>query len=90
MLYEVITDRLQEEFQRQRQEYEKKIRKTYRIENIVGQSKRMQEVFSAVMRVASSRATVLLRGESGTGKEMIARAIHLAGPRADRPSYNFV
>jgi len=78
-------DRLQEEFQRQRQEYEKKIRKTYRIENIVGQSKRMQEVFSAVMRVAPSRATVLLRGESGTGKEMIARAIHLAGPRADRP-----
>ncbi len=78
-------ERLQEEFQRQRQEFEKKIRKTYRIENIVGQSKRMQEVFGEVMRVAPSRATVLLRGESGTGKEMIARAIHLAGPRADRP-----
>ena len=45
----------------------------------------MQEVFSAVMRVAPSRATVLLRGESGTGKERIARAIHLAGPRAERP-----
>lgn len=78
-------DRLQEEFQRQRQEYEKKIRKTYRIGNIVGQSKRMQEVFGAVVSVAPSRATVLLRGESGTGKEMIARAIHLAGPRAERP-----
>ena len=78
-------DRLQEEFQRQRQEFEKKIRKTHRIENIVGQSKRMQEVFGAVTRVAPSRATVLLRGESGTGKEMIARAIHLAGPRAEHP-----
>jgi Nif-specific regulatory protein len=78
-------DRLQEEFQRQRQEFEKKIRKTYRIENIVGQSKRMQEVFGAVASVAPSKATVLLRGESGTGKEMIARAIHLAGPRAERP-----
>jgi Nif-specific regulatory protein len=77
--------RLQEEFQRQRQEFEKTIRKTYRIENIVGQSKRMQEVFAAVTSVASSRATVLLRGESGTGKEMIARAIHQGGPRADRP-----
>src|SRR5512134_1363911 len=78
-------DRLQEEFQRQRQEFEKTIRKTYRIENIVGQSKRMQEVFASVTSVAPSRATVLLRGESGTGKERIARAIHLAGPRAERP-----
>jgi Nif-specific regulatory protein len=78
-------DRLQEEFQRQRQEFEKKIRKTYRLENIVGQSKRMQEVFGQVASVAPSRATVLLRGESGTGKEMVARAIHMASPRADRP-----
>jgi len=78
-------ERLQDEFQRQRQEFEKTIRKTYRIENIVGQSKRMQEVFAAVTSVASSRATVLLRGESGTGKEMIARAIHQGGPRADCP-----
>ncbi|HEY7527934.1 MAG TPA: nif-specific transcriptional activator NifA [Candidatus Deferrimicrobiaceae bacterium] len=78
-------ERLQEEFQRQRQEFEKTIRRTYRIENIVGQSKRMQEVFASVVSVAPSRATVLLRGESGTGKERIARAIHLAGPRADNP-----
>ncbi len=78
-------ERLQEEFQRQRQEFEKKIRRTYRIENIVGQSKRMQDVFAQVTSVAPSRATVLLRGESGTGKEMIARAIHTASPRADRP-----
>ncbi|HEY3488825.1 MAG TPA: nif-specific transcriptional activator NifA [Candidatus Deferrimicrobiaceae bacterium] len=78
-------ERLQEEFQRQRQEFEKTIRKTYRIENIIGQSKRMQEVFASVVSVAASRATVLLRGESGTGKEMIARAIHLAGKRAERP-----
>ena len=78
-------DSLHAEFQRQRRELEKTIRKTYRIENIVGQSKRMQEVFASVTSVAPSRATVLLRGESGTGKEMIARAIHVAGPRAERP-----
>jgi len=78
-------ERLQDEFQRQRQEFEKTIRKTYRIENIIGQSKRMQDVFAAVSSVAASRATVLLRGESGTGKEMIARAIHQGGPRAERP-----
>jgi len=61
-------ERLQDEFKRQRREFEKTIRKTYRIENIVGQSKRMQEVFAAVTSVAPSRATVLLRGESGTGR----------------------
>jgi Nif-specific regulatory protein len=77
--------RLQEEFQRQRQEFDKTIRKTYRIENIVGQSKRMQEVFASVLSVAPSRATILLRGESGTGKERVARAIHLASPRAEDP-----
>ncbi|MFA6148698.1 MAG: nif-specific transcriptional activator NifA [bacterium] len=78
-------ERLQDEFRRQRKEFEKTIRKAYRIENIVGQSKRMQEVFAAVSSVAPSRATVLLRGESGTGKEMIARAIHQGGGRAVRP-----
>ena len=52
---------------------------------IVGQSKRMQAVFEAVARVSASQATVLLRGESGTGKELIARAIHLQGPRAGGP-----
>ena len=78
-------DRLQEEVRKQRREFEKTIRRTYRIENVVGHSKRMQEVFASVTSVAPSRATVLLRGESGTGKEMIARAIHVAGPRAERP-----
>jgi len=78
-------ERLQDEFKRQRKEFEKTIRKTYRIENVVGQSKRMQEVFAAVSSVATSRATVLLRGESGTGKEMIARAIHQGGGRAGHP-----
>ncbi len=78
-------ERLQAEFRKQRQEFEKTIRKTYRIGNIIGQSKRMQDVFAQVARVAPSRATVLLRGESGTGKEMIARSIHLMGPRAGRP-----
>jgi len=49
--------------------------------NIIGDSEAMQEVFKVVRKVASSRATVLLRGESGTGKELIARAIHQNSPR---------
>ena len=55
------------------------------LHGIVGHGKRMQEVFEAVARVGPSQATVLLRGESGTGKELIARAIHLQGPRAGGP-----
>jgi transcriptional regulator with PAS, ATPase and Fis domain len=45
----------------------------------------MQEIFATIMRVAPTRATVLLAGESGVGKDMIARAIHQHSPRKDRP-----
>ncbi len=53
--------------------------------SIVGDSEAMQEVFKIVRKVASSKATVLLRGESGTGKELIARAIHQNSPCAKGP-----
>jgi Nif-specific regulatory protein len=61
------------------------LRSRYRLDNIVGQSKRMQEIYRAVEQVSQTRATVLLRGESGTGKELIARAIHFNSPRAAGP-----
>jgi DNA-binding NtrC family response regulator len=57
----------------------------YDMDNIVGRSEKMREVFATVERVAATRATVLLCGESGVGKDMIARAIHHHSPRADRP-----
>jgi Nif-specific regulatory protein len=52
---------------------------------IIGQSHAMQEVFWTIEKVAPSRATALLLGESGTGKELVARAIHEASPRKDKP-----
>jgi len=55
------------------------------IENIVGESPIMAEVFDVVQQVAPTRATVLLLGESGTGKELIAKAIHQLSPRAKQP-----
>ncbi len=57
----------------------------YKFENIIGGSPAMQEIFATIMRVAPTRATVLLAGESGVGKDMIARAIHQHSPRKDRP-----
>ena len=57
----------------------------YEFDNIVGHSAVMQEIFADIMRVAPSRATVLLAGESGVGKDLIARAIHYHSPRRDRP-----
>jgi DNA-binding NtrC family response regulator len=50
--------------------------------SLIGQSKKMVEVFKLVGRVARSRTAVLIQGESGTGKELIARAIHDHSPRA--------
>ena len=55
------------------------------LENVVGESPAMKEIFEIVQQVAPSRATVLLTGESGTGKELIARAIHQLSPRARQP-----
>ena len=55
------------------------------LENIVGESPAMQEVFEVIKQVAPTRATVLLAGESGTGKELVAKAIHQLSPRAKQP-----
>jgi DNA-binding NtrC family response regulator len=57
----------------------------YEFANIIGRSPAMQEIFGTIVRVAPTRATVLLAGESGVGKDMIARAVHQHSPRADRP-----
>jgi len=60
------------------------LREKYRLENVVGRTEAMLQVYKTAARVAATTATVLIQGESGTGKELVARAIHAASPRAAR------
>lgn len=52
---------------------------------LIGRSEGMRKVFDAVGRVAETDATVLITGETGTGKELVARSIHRASRRSERP-----
>jgi two-component system response regulator PilR (NtrC family) len=52
---------------------------------IVGTSRRIQEIFELIRRAAPARSNILIAGESGTGKELVARAIHRLSPRRDGP-----
>ena len=57
----------------------------YDFTNIVAKSEKMQSVLAQVSLIAGTDSTVYIHGESGTGKELIARAIHLASERKDKP-----
>jgi DNA-binding NtrC family response regulator len=56
----------------------------YGFDEIIGNSRAMQEVFGLIKKAAASESNVLITGESGTGKELIARAIHRWSPRSER------
>jgi DNA-binding NtrC family response regulator len=63
-----------------RQELQEK----YGFHNIVGKSKKMQEIYRIIAKVAMADSTVLIFGQSGTGKELIARAIHFNSQRREK------
>ncbi len=76
------------ELRRQKQRYHLLAETTGRgkeFEGIVGHSAAIGEVTRAIAAVAETDSVVLITGESGTGKELVARAVHAAGPRCDRP-----
>lgn len=75
------TQRLREENRRFREELDER----YSLDQIIGNSNQMSNIFDTMRQVASARTTVLLTGESGTGKELIAHAIHGMSPRCDEP-----
>lgn len=78
-------ERLLQETTRLQKALAREPRGRFALDNVVGDSAPMQQVFREVHQAAPSRATVLLRGESGTGKEAVARAIHFLSPRKDAP-----
>ena len=57
----------------------------YGLANVVGKSKKMQELFELIESVATSEANILIQGENGTGKELIANAIHYKSKRTKGP-----
>jgi two-component system response regulator GlrR len=61
------------------------LKERYEFTNIVAKSEKMQRVLEVVSRIAQTDSTVYIHGESGTGKELIAKAIHIASDRRDRP-----
>ena len=75
------TDQLRQENIRLRKTLDKK----YSFSNIIGKSRKVQEVFYLITQVAKSNANVLLLGESGTGKELVANAIHFNSLRSGKP-----
>jgi DNA-binding NtrC family response regulator len=63
----------------------RKLRDTGVLGPLVGSSKKMQELFALIERVAPSNVSVLITGESGTGKELVARTLHDLSPRKNKP-----
>jgi formate hydrogenlyase transcriptional activator len=85
-----ITDRVlleqeQARLQAQNLYLQEEIKSVHNFEEIIGQSPALTAVLDNVCRVAPTDASVLICGETGTGKELIARAIHSASKRKDKP-----
>ena len=64
---------------------ERELKERHQFHNIIGKSKKMQEIYRLLEDLADTETSVLITGESGTGKELVARALHYGGIRAAKP-----
>lgn len=78
-------DRLRERLEMENAYLQEEIRLEFRDHGIIGKSASVEAIRKRIELVAPSDAAVLVTGESGTGKELIARAIHHASGRGERP-----
>jgi two-component system, NtrC family, response regulator PilR len=72
-----------EELKQENLRLKAELRRRHGLDQIIGVSTPMVNVFSMIQSVAGTNSTVLLTGESGTGKELVAKAVHAASPRRD-------
>ncbi len=79
----IVNVRLHESLFAETQRLRKEVQGKYAFHGVIGNSPKMQEVFSLLERIVPTDGRILLEGESGTGKELIARVIHYGGPRKD-------
>jgi len=61
------------------------LKEKFKIDSLISASPKMDDILSIASRAAESKATVLITGGSGTGKEVLAKSIHFASPRKDKP-----
>lgn len=81
----VLTEQEKARLTAQNVYFQNEIKSVHNFEEIVGQSPALLEVLEKVNRVAKTDASVLITGQTGTGKELIARALHSASRRRDKP-----
>lgn len=80
-----LREQEKEELRSENLELRRELARKFRPGNIIGESKRMKEVYASIEMVSQTRSTVLLRGETGTGKELVAHAIHYSSLRSKGP-----
>lgn len=80
-----LVTREKEELHTENLKLKRELSQKNRINDIIGNSSKMQDVFEMIHRVVDSNATVLLRGESGTGKTLVAKALHYNSKRSEKP-----
>jgi formate hydrogenlyase transcriptional activator len=81
----VLAEQERNRLRAQNEYLQEEIKSEYNFEEIIGRSPSLRGALAKVKQVAPMDATVLILGETGTGKELIARAIHNASRRRDKP-----
>jgi PAS domain S-box-containing protein len=83
-IVETVTDLTDlKKARKQVEEITRRLGEIHKLDNIIGKSDTMRQVFHAIKAAAGSEATILIQGESGTGKELVAGAIHYNSDRAN-------